>query len=108
MSKYTWVVTRDSVLGHSSDAVGIAGPRDTQHRERFDTVIILGDHFRLLSGRGEPQFFGYIYGLYQGDEPLKEYGVENGCVTIEYELAGEWEPLNRFQQTRIDDPSGHG
>jgi hypothetical protein len=89
-SPYTWIVTRDAVLGDSSDAVGKIGPRGARKRERFDKIIIHGDHFRLLNDDGEVQFTGYILGEYRGPEPLSDYGVSNGCSRIEYEHDGEW------------------
>ena len=69
MSEYTWIVTRDSVLGDSSDAVGKIGPRGATKREPFDRVIIDGEHFRMLSADGEVQFSGYILGAFDGREP---------------------------------------
>jgi len=87
---YTWIVTRDAVLGDSSDAVGKIGPRGSRNRERFDKIIIHGDHFRLLNEAGEVQFTGYILGRYRGPEPLHDYGLGNGCARIEYERDGEW------------------
>ena len=96
MSKYTWIVTRDTVLGDSSDAVGKIGPKGAENRARFDKIIIHGEHFRLLNDAGETQFTGYILGEFEGREPLDDYGVENGCHSIEYERDGEWVPLERF------------
>jgi hypothetical protein len=87
---YTWIVTRDAILGDSSDAVGKIGPRGAKNRERFDKIIIHGDHFRLLNDAGVVQFTGYILGEYEGREPLDDYGRNNGCTRIEYERAGEW------------------
>lgn len=87
---YTWIVTRDAILGDSSDAVGKIGPRGAKNRERFDKIIIHGDHFRLLNDAGVVQFTGYILGEYEGREPLDDYGRNNGCTSIEYERAGEW------------------
>ena len=93
MSKYTWVVTRDTVLGDSSDAVGRIGPPGARDRVRFDTVIIHGEHFRMLDAFGEVRFVGYILGEYTGREPLDDYGRENDCVSIEYESEGKWVPV---------------
>jgi len=92
-SPYTWIVTRDAVLGDSSDAVGRIGPRGAAKRARFDMIIIQGDHFRLLNDAGEVQFIGYILGRFQGYEPLRDYGKGNGCSRIEYERDGEWVEL---------------
>ncbi|MCP5151651.1 MAG: hypothetical protein H6983_05310 [Ectothiorhodospiraceae bacterium] len=97
MTGYTWIVTRDTVLGDSSDAVGRIGPSGAKERARFDTVIIQGAHFRLLNESGETQFLGYILGEYAGNEPLDDYGRSHGCVAIEYELEGEWLPPRAFK-----------
>ena len=94
MSKYTWIVTRDAVLGDSSNAVGKIGPPGVKDRERFDKVILHGKHFRLLNNDNEAQFTGYILGDFQGFEPLTDYGHENGCTRIEYERDGEWVVLD--------------
>ena len=90
MSKYTWIVTRDAVLGDSSNAVGKIGPTGAKSRERFDQVILHGDHFRLLNENNVTQFTGYILGDFEGMEPLTDYGYDNGCIQIEYERDGKW------------------
>jgi len=102
MSGYTWIVTRDTILGESSEAVGKIGPSGAADRASFDTVIIHGDHFRMLNAAGEAQFSGYILGDYTGSEPLDDYGAENGCTRIEYERDGEWVSVEDFRQP----PSG--
>ena len=97
ISPYTWIVTRDAVLGDSSDAVGKIGPNGARNRERFDKIIIHGDHFRLINQAGEVQFTGYILGEFHGNEPLDDYGRENGCSRIEYERDGEWVSVDRLR-----------
>ena len=96
MSRYTWIVTADSILGDSSDAVGRIGPKGAEGRARFDTVIVQGEHFRMRNAAGEVQFSGYILGDYEGPEPLDDYGVANGCSDIEYEKDGQWVALEEF------------
>gem|GEM_PF-2094541 len=90
VARYTWIVTRDAVLGDSSDAVGRIGPHGVQGRAPFDRVIRDGAHFRLLDEAGQSQFSGYILGDFQGNEPLDDFGRANGCVGIEYEADGGW------------------
>ncbi|NIR88777.1 MAG: hypothetical protein GWN95_03500 [Gammaproteobacteria bacterium] len=92
-ARYTWVVTRDVLLGDSSDAVGKLGPSGVAGRERFDIVILNGEHFRLLDDAGEVRYIGYILGDYDGPEPLEDYGRKHGCVVIEYERNGKWLPV---------------
>ncbi len=94
---YTWIVTRDTILGESSEAVGKIGPSGSTDRAPFDSVIIHGEHFRMLNGAGEAQFSGYILGNYHGYEPLEDYGAENGCSFIEFERDGEWVSLEEFR-----------
>lgn len=94
---YTWIVTRDTILGASSEAVGKIGPSGSTNRAPFDAVIIHGDHFRMLNDAGEAQFSGYILGKYRGREPLDDFGSENGCSLIEFEQDGEWVSLEEFQ-----------
>ena len=100
MSQYTWIVTRDSILGDSSDAVGKIGPKGAKNRERFDKVIIEGEHFRLINDAGDVQFSGYIHGEFEGREPLEDYGVANGCSTIEFEQDGVWISVDDFTELR--------
>jgi len=96
-SHYTWIVTRDTILGDSSQAVGKIGPSGSSNRAPFDSVIIHGEHFRMLDDAGEAQFSGYILGNYRGPEPLDDYGSGNGCCMIEFEHDGEWLSLEEFQ-----------
>ena len=100
MSKYTWIVTQDSVLGDSSDAVGKIGPSGAKGRARFDTIITHGERFRMRNGAGEVQFVGYIVGEFTGAEPLEDYGLDNGCAMVEYEREGHWISLAEFTSLR--------
>ena len=94
---YTWIVTRDSILGDSSEAVGKIGPSGSTNRAPFDSVIINGEHFRMLNDARVAQFSGYILGHFRGREPLDDYGSENGCTFIEFERDGNWVSLEEFQ-----------
>ena len=96
-TRYTWIVTRDTILGESSEAVGKIGPSGLTNRAPFDSVIIHGEHFRMLNDAGQAQFSGYILGNYRGREPLDDYGSENGCSLIEFEQDGKWVSLEEFQ-----------
>ena len=94
---YTWIVTRDSILGESSEAVGKIGPSGSTNRAPFDSVIIHGEHFRMLNHARVAQFSGYILGRFRGREPLDDFGSENGCEFIEFERDGSWLSLEEFQ-----------
>ena len=100
MSKYTWIVTRDLVLGDSSDAIGCIGPPDETGHANFVQVINHGVQFRMMDAEGDVQFSGYIAGEYEGSEPLEEYGRQNGCQSIQYEWNGEWLALATFRRFR--------
>lgn len=93
-AKYTWVVTRDSSLGDSSNVVGRIGPHGAEGRLPFDVVIRRGMKFRLRNAQGRAEFIGYVFGEYSGPEPLEDFGREYGCTAIEYERDGEWVSLN--------------
>ncbi len=100
MNKYTWIVTQDAILGDSSDAVGMIGPPRATRRERFDVIITQGERFRMANDIGEVQFVGYIVGEFDGSEPLQDYGLDNGCASIEYEREGRWISLAEFSNSR--------
>jgi hypothetical protein len=95
--RYTWIVTRDSILGDSSETVGKIGPSGSTNRASFDSVIIHGEHFRMLTEAGVAKFSGYILGHFGGREPLDDYGSQNGCAVIEFEQDGSWRSLEEFQ-----------
>ena len=101
MSSYTWIVTQDSVLGDTSDAVGRIGPRGAPNRAPFDQVIRDGERFRMSNARGEVQFLGYIMGSFSGSEPLDDYGLDNGCSKLEYEYEGRWISLAEFESLHL-------
>ena len=106
IARYTWIVTRDTILGESSEAVGKIGPSGSTNRAPFDAVIIDGEHFRMLNDAREAQFSGYILGDYRGHEPLEDYGSENGCAFIEFERDGEWLSLEEFRNRARADHKG--
>ena len=54
----------------------------------------------MLNAAGEVQFSGYILGQYQGSEPLDDYGSENGCSKIEFELEGGWVSIEECPKPR--------
>ncbi len=103
MSKYTWIITRDSRMGDTSDAVGTFGPSDAPYRAPFDTVIRRGEQFRLVEDEREThevRYIGYILGEYTGVEPLREFGWENGCTAIEYDRDGRWMRVDGVRQRK--------
>ena len=107
MSDYTWIVTQDKLFGDSSDVVGQIGPRGSNKRVRFDTVINRGAHVRLLTKDGAPRYVGYILGEFSGFELLDDYGRQNGCTDIEYERDRRWvAPAGAVPLIRTVEPIG--
>lgn len=94
MTKYTWVITQDSVMGSVSCAFAKVGPSGAKNRMALGRVIQNGEHFRLLGDGGEVKFTGYIHGEYAGSEPLDDYGKDNCCVDIEYDAGDRWAALD--------------
>lgn len=62
-----------------------SGPDPENSRANMHEVLALGKCFRLVNKEGVAMYEGYIVGKYSGEEPLKEYGLEHGCVSIEYD-----------------------
>lgn len=86
LARYTWVITSiDSVSQGTSKEIAIVGPRGSTQHAPLARVICEGRWFRLVDTNGIAQYGGFILGDYLGDEPLRDYGSDNGCADIEYE-----------------------
>ena len=86
LAQYTWVITTiDSVSQETSEAIAIVGPRGSTQHAPLAQVIREGRWFRLVDTNGIAQYGGFILGDYLGDEPLHDYGSDNGCADIENE-----------------------
>ena len=94
MSKYTWVITQEDAPGDVSAAFAKIGPSGASGRMSLGQVIQNGEHFRLITPDGDVRFSGYIHGEYAGREPLDDYGSQNNCVDIEYEVGNRWTALD--------------
>ncbi len=86
MPAYYWVITEDHIHQPEEDtAIGVAGGEDDHRgddRARFELYDVDSlDNERLC-------FVGYIYGEYDGTEPLTDFGKDYGCIKVK--LAGEW------------------
>ena len=101
MSKYTWVVTRDDVRGDVSSAFAKIGPSGARGRMPLGRVIQDGEHFRLIDSSRAVRFTGYIHGDYAGPEPLEDFGKENDCVDIEYDVGDRWAALDGTTREEI-------
>ncbi len=76
---YRWIITDCKI---DNEINGVAGPR------RYDETITNNcSKFELYEGRVLVAS-GFIYGDYQGFEPLDDYGFSLGCCSIK--INGEW------------------
>lgn len=94
MTKYTWVITSPDYDGESSSAVAKIGPSGAKGRLPLGRVVQDGEHFRLMDSDGRVRFTGYIEGEYTGYEPLEDYGRQNGCTEIQYNVGDLWTALD--------------
>lgn len=101
---YEWVITEDLITDHKDtppcnlNAVGLVGPHNALSSALH--IAKFGEMFRLLDDDGNIYYYGAI--ILNNDDgdgeedfaPLYDFGMPNaGCVTIEYLVNGEWEPL---------------
>ena len=84
-SPYAWLLFGDLSTGNTGARVWQSGPDPDNFRVNMHEVLEHGKCFRLVNDNGVAMYEGYIIGEYTGEEPLKEYGLDHGCVSIEYE-----------------------
>ena len=89
---YAWVVTVDHI--DNGAAKGVIGPKGA----REDLVDALaerdGVQFRMFDDDMNPYYEGWITGMFQGTEPLDDFGQPNaGCTVIELKEDGVWHAL---------------
>ena len=86
---YYWVITRD-IIG--VDIKGIDGSDENVSKvDKSELKKKLGNRsiFSLYDDDGECYATGFIWGEYDGFEPLDDYGMPGlGCTAIK--LNGEW------------------
>lgn len=81
LAPYRWVIS-EAPIGQSEK--GTQGPRNLD--PELDTRKA---RFRMKDDDGEIYYYGYIWGDYDGFEPLDDFGMPNaGCTTIEYRQYG--------------------
>ena len=101
MTKYTWVITKDDVPGDVSSAFAKIGPSGAKGRLSLGEVIQNGEHFRLISSVRDVKYTGYIHGEYAGPEPLDDFGRDNECIDIEYDVGDRWAALDGTTREKI-------
>ena len=87
---YRWTIIRDEIAdpkaeeGTHDNAVGLVGPRDA-----CETVNKNGVRFEMYDDDNNLYYVGYLYGDYDGFEPLEDFGTPNaGCTGIK--INGRW------------------
>ena len=79
---YRWIITKDNVS--DGEDVGVEGPQNVDSSLRENR-----SHFSLYDEDGNLYYQGYIYGDYEGFEPLDDFGMPNaGCTGIK--IDGQW------------------
>lgn len=98
---YAWIIDTDhqpdrtAPPGTNSNAKGVSGPRDSTFLLLSDLELGQGERFRLYDDDGELYYSGRIVGVYDGFEPLDDFGAPNaGATEIRYQdTSGRWELL---------------
>ena len=82
--QYTWLLFGDLRQGNTGVRVWHTGPDSSQDRASYQELVRAGREFELVNDANEVVFTGYIVGQYTGEEPLRDYGRQNGCTKIFY------------------------
>ena len=78
---YRWIITRDRI---EENLKGICGPSDYD-----ESIVDNKSRFSLYDDDGNCYAEGFIFGEYDGFEPLDDYGMPSlGCTAIK--IDGEW------------------
>ena len=79
---YRWIITKDRI--GDGENKGVEGPYDADPNVTNNKAT-----FSMYDDDGECYYEGYIFGDYDGFEPLEDYGMPNdGCTGIK--IDGEW------------------
>ena len=71
---YRWEITTDLI---DDNLVGVKGPSGCDEKITENKA-----QFRLVDDDGEVYCRGFIYGDYEGFEPLDDFGGSLGCTMI--------------------------
>ena len=71
---YRWEITTDLI---DDNLVGVKGPSGCDEKITENKA-----QFRLIDDDGEVYCRGFIYGDYEGFEPLDDFGRSLGCAMI--------------------------
>ena len=91
--EYGWIITGDHFVGDTATMLGKVGPPGAASRFPIRTLTNQGIRFRMRTADKKVRYTGCIAGRFVGMEPLRDYGEQHGCTTIEYERQGKWYTL---------------
>ena len=78
---YRWIITKDRV---EENLKGVCGPHNYN-----ESITDNKSRFSLYDDDGNCYAEGFIFGEYDGFEPLDDYGMPSlGCTAIK--IDGEW------------------
>ena len=82
-ANYMWVITKDNISCSNYTDVGTEGPR--YHKSPLDNKT----KFSLYDDDKTCYYEGFIFGEFDGFEPLDDFGMPNsGCTLVK--LNGVW------------------
>ena len=77
--------------------LGRLGPPGASRQFPIRRVLAEGREFRLRDRDGRITHTGLIAGEFRGPEPVNDFGLDHGCMRIEYLRDGEWQELRLDQ-----------
>ena len=89
---YAWLITASNIEDTAANR-GKLGPRGASRLFPVRQVLMDGREFRLRDHDGHIAFTGRIVGVFGGYEPVKDYGLDHGCLRIEYRHGDHWTEL---------------
>ena len=84
MIKYRWIITKDHL---DESANGVEGPYGLNPELNTNKT-----QFKMYDDDHELHYTGYIFGDFEGFEPLDDFGEGNsGCAGIKLKENGVWD-----------------
>lgn len=81
-ARYRWKIDKDYLDGaETKNAVGIEGPHDLDENIKDNPI-----GFTLYDDDRNAYYHGWLYGDYEGDEPLMDFGMGYaGCTMLKFD-----------------------
>ena len=89
---YGWLITKGDVEDTAAN-LGKLGPPGAARQFPVARVLTQGQEFRLRDREGRVTYTGKIAGNFRGPEPVNDFGLDHGCMRIEYLRDGKWVEL---------------